>query len=81
LTGGPFRAPDPETLQAIAEATGGEFTEARTAKQLRSAYSSLGSRLGRARRLTEVTVAFVALAAVALAVSVVSSAWWSPRLP
>ncbi|MDH4177015.1 MAG: VWA domain-containing protein, partial [Thermoleophilia bacterium] len=39
--------PDPETLQQIAQATGGEFFDARSAEALESAYSSLGSSLAR----------------------------------
>jgi Ca-activated chloride channel family protein len=39
--------PDPETLRAIAETTGGQFSEARTADALEDAYENLGSRLGR----------------------------------
>lgn len=81
LGGGPFRAPDPETLRAIADETGGEFTEARTADELQRAYRSLGSRLGRLHEQTEVTAAFVALGAVALLVGALAGAWWSPRLP
>jgi Ca-activated chloride channel family protein len=79
--GGRSRAPDPATLRAIAEATGGEFTEARTAETLSAAYESLGSRLGRVARRTEVTVAFVAAGAVALLAAALAGAWWSPRLP
>jgi Ca-activated chloride channel family protein len=81
--GGGFgrRAPDPATLRAIAEATGGEFTAARTADALSSAYKDLGSRIGRVPRRTEVTVAFVAAGAVALLAAALSGAWWSPRLP
>jgi Ca-activated chloride channel family protein len=79
--GGRARAPDPATLRAIAEATGGEFTEARTAESVSAAYESLGSRLGRVARRTEVTVAFVAAGAVALLAAALAGAWWSPRLP
>jgi Ca-activated chloride channel family protein len=79
--GGGRRSPDPETLQAIAKLTGGEFTWSRTAKQLSEAYEDLGSRVGRTPQRTEVTVAFVAAAAVALLGAAVTGTWWSPRLP
>jgi Ca-activated chloride channel homolog len=79
--GGRNRAPDPETLQAIAELTGGEFTWARTAEELDAAYADLGSRVGRSPQRTEVTAAFVAVGAVALLVGALSGALWSPRLP
>lgn len=73
--------PDPETLRQIAETTGGEFSEARTADALEKAYESLGSRLGREPGKSEVTFLFVALAAGLLLVSGVLSALLAPRLP
>lgn len=73
--------PDPETLRQIAETTGGEFSEARTADAVQKAYESLGSRLGREPGKSEVTFLFVALAAGLLLVSGVFSALVAPRLP
>jgi Ca-activated chloride channel family protein len=73
--------PDPETLRAIAETTGGKFFEARNAGSLHAAYSKLGSSLGRAPGKTEVTYAFLAGAAGLLAAAGLLSALWSPRLP
>jgi Ca-activated chloride channel family protein len=55
--------PDPETLRAIAERTGGEFSEARTAESLESAYAKLGSSLGRSPGQSEITFILVAIAA------------------
>jgi len=73
--------PDPITLRAIAETTGGEFSEARTADALESAYENLGSRLGREPGTSEITFLFVAIAAGLLLVAGVLSAVVSPRLP
>jgi len=73
--------PDPETLRAIANRTGGQFFAARDAKSLKSAYSKLGSRLGRKPGKTEVTYGFLALAAALLVGAGLLSAAWSPRLP
>ena len=73
--------PDPETLKAIAEKTGGAFTEARDAESLESAYSNMGSSLGRQPGKEEVTFLFVALAALLLIAAGVLSAVWSPRFP
>ena len=73
--------PDPETLRQIAETTGGEFSEARTADALEKAYANLGSRLGRAPGESEVTFVFVALAALAVLLAGVFAAVLSPRLP
>jgi Ca-activated chloride channel homolog len=73
--------PDPDTLKAIAQTTGGKFYEAQNAGSLHDAYSSLGSRLGRAPGKTEVTYAFLAGAAGLLIAAGFLSALWSPRLP
>lgn len=84
---GPFGArrvpvpPDPDTLRAIAARTGGEFFAARNAKSLQSAYSKLGSRLGRQPGRSEITYVFLAIAAGFLLVAGAFSALWSPRLP
>lgn len=73
--------PDPETLRQIAEMTGGEFSEARTADALEKAYTNLGSRLGREPGESEVTFLFVALAAGLLLLSGVLYTVLAPRLP
>jgi Ca-activated chloride channel homolog len=73
--------PDPETLRAIANRTGGQFFAARDADALKSAYSKLGSRLGRKPGKTEVTYGFLAGAALLLFGAGLLSAVWSPRLP
>lgn len=58
--------PDPATLRAIAQMTGGEFSEARSAEAVSSAYAKLGSRLGRTPGKDEVTNLFLAGAAAFL---------------
>ena len=73
--------PDPETLKAIADRTGGQFFAARDSDSLNAAYSKLGSRLGRKPGKTEVTYGFLAAAAVLLVGGGLLSAAWSPRLP
>ena len=81
---GPERIPVPPdtfTLRAIAEATGGEFTEARTAETLDDAYEKLGANLGRTEDDKEVTYGFLAAAAGLLLAAGLLAARWSPRLP
>ena len=73
--------PDPATLKAIADMTGGEFSEARTAESLQAAYAKLGSSLGRTPGDVEVTNWFVAGAALLLLAAALLSVLWSPRLP
>jgi Ca-activated chloride channel family protein len=73
--------PDPETLKAIAETTGGEFFNATSSQALRSAYEKLGSKLGRKPADKEITYAFLAAAAALLVGAGALSALWSPRLP
>jgi Ca-activated chloride channel family protein len=73
--------PDPATLSAIAELTGGKFFTARSADALQSAYKEVGSKLGRVPGRKEVTNELLALAALALVAAGVLSARWSPRLP
>jgi Ca-activated chloride channel homolog len=73
--------PDPATLRAIAKDTGGEFFQATSAGAVQSAYSRLGSSLGRTTGTSEVTGSFIAGAAVLLVLAGILSALWSPRLP
>jgi Ca-activated chloride channel family protein len=80
--GGPRRVPpDPDTLRAIAETTGGQFFEAKSSKSVNAAYAKLGSKLGRKPAKTEVTYGFLAAAAGLLVAAGLLSGAWSPRLP
>jgi Ca-activated chloride channel family protein len=81
FTGGNSLAPDPATLRAIAKATGGTFFRAKTAQSVQTAYTKLGSSLGRKRSSVEVTSWFLAIAALFLVAAGVLSALWSPRIP
>jgi Ca-activated chloride channel homolog len=73
--------PDPTTLRAIAKETGGRFFEARSERAVRSAYSNLGSIVGRQRAQREATYEFLALAAILLVAAGGFSALVAPRLP
>jgi Ca-activated chloride channel homolog len=74
-------APDPKTLHAIADRTGGKFFRAKTAGAVEDAYSALGSKLGRKQGNAEVTDLFVLGGAILLVLAGLLSALWSPRLP
>lgn len=73
--------PDPVTLNAIAEETGGKFFAARDAGALEAAYAELGSSLGREPGRREATAWFLAAAAGLLTAALLFGALWSPRLP
>jgi Ca-activated chloride channel homolog len=79
--GRPGLAPDPKTLRAIADRTGGKFFRAKSAGSVEQAYTALGSTLGRKPGSVEVTDWFLIGAAVLLVLAGVLSALWSPRLP
>jgi Ca-activated chloride channel homolog len=74
-------SPDPVTLKAIAQQTGGRFFRARSAGAVDAAYSKLGSSLGRTPGRVEVTDVLIAIGAALLVLAGALSALWSPRLP
>jgi Ca-activated chloride channel family protein len=73
--------PDPQTLQDIAETTGGTFFEAQSAEALTSAYESLGSSLARIPGTLEITSWLVGAAALLLLAAASLAVLWRPRLP
>ena len=73
--------PDPKTLHAIANLTGGEFFQANSAGKAQAAYRKLGSSIGRKPGHVEVTDSFLLGAAVLLVLAGVLSTRWAPRLP
>ena len=73
--------PDPATLSAVAETTGGKFFEAADAKSLQSVYGRIGSQVGTETEERELTAAFTGVGAfLLLAGSALSLAWFN-RLP
>jgi len=73
--------PSPDTLEQLAEATGGEFFTAANDKRLREVYERLGSRLGHVRKPREITDLFAAGAAGLLLVAGGLSTAWFRRVP
>ena len=74
-------APDPETLQAIASASGGRAFTAEDDGQLSSIYKRLGSSLGTRKAKREITVAFAVGGLVLLLGAGVASLRFAGRLP
>jgi Ca-activated chloride channel homolog len=73
--------PDPETLERIARASGGESFNAEDAKQLDTVYERLGSRIGTKQEKREITAGFAAGGIVLLIASAATSLRIFGRLP
>jgi Ca-activated chloride channel homolog len=73
--------PDPETLTAVAELTGGTFFEAADEDALRSVYDEIGSQVGVEEEQRELTVLFTAAGAVLLLLGGALSTLWFGRIP
>ena len=73
--------PSPDTLEQLAEATGGEFFTATNDERLRNVYKRLGSRLGSEKKPREITDLFAAGAAGLLLVAGGLSTAWFRRMP
>ena len=74
-------APDRETLEQIAEETGGTYFDAPTEQDLDSVYEAVGSQVAWDEEKQEVTVAFAGAGAVLLLLASGLSALWFGRLP
>jgi Ca-activated chloride channel homolog len=73
--------PDPATLAAVAEQTGGTFFEAADGDALRSVYDEIGSQVGVEEEQRELTVVFTAAGAVLLLLGGALSTLWFGRMP
>lgn len=73
--------PDPQTLEAVSRASGGELFTAADADGLKKVHEQLRSRLGSGREDREVTDAFAAGAAALLVLGGTLSAFWFRRVP
>jgi Ca-activated chloride channel homolog len=73
--------PDPTTLAAVAEKTGGKFFAAADAKSLESVYSRIGSQVGTEIEQRELTALLTGAGAVLLLAGSALSLAWFNRLP
>jgi Ca-activated chloride channel family protein len=74
-------APDPETLERIAETAGGRAFAAEDADELSDIYKGLGSSIATKRERREITVAFAIGGSLLLLGAAVTSVRWTGRLP
>ena len=73
--------PDPETLRAIAEASGGRAFRAQDEGSLKSIYKTLGSQLGTKDQKRQITSAFVVAGLLLLAGAGAAAVRLGPRIP
>jgi Ca-activated chloride channel family protein len=76
--GGFRRAIDEDTLIAVAEATGGTYYPAESADELHSVFENLPMNLITKHEIMEISVLFVALGAVLVALAVLLAQAWRP---
>jgi Ca-activated chloride channel family protein len=73
--------PDPETMRAIARATGGRDYTAESADRARTVFGSLGSSIGRRSEWREITSWFLAAAAVLVVAAIALGRRTGPAMP
>ncbi|MET0492061.1 MAG: VWA domain-containing protein [Actinoplanes sp.] len=72
---------DGQTLQAVADATGGNYFEAGSAEELRSAYADIGSSVGFETETQDVSARFIGFGLVLALLAALFSMLWFARLP
>jgi Ca-activated chloride channel family protein len=72
--------PDPTTLKAVAQATGGEFFAAADADTLRRVYKNIGSQVGTTKQHEDVSYAFAGIGAVLLTAAGLLSTLWRSQI-
>jgi Ca-activated chloride channel family protein len=73
--------PDPATLDAVAQASGGRAFAAEDAGSLDQVYERLGSQIGTRKEKREISAGFAAAGLLALASALFTSLRWRGRLP
>ncbi len=74
-------APDPETLERIAETSDGRAFTAENSRELSEIYKALGSQLSTKKEKREITSGFAIMGTILLLGAATASVRWSGRLP
>ncbi|MBB2946354.1 Ca-activated chloride channel family protein [Actinoplanes lutulentus] len=81
IEGGQAVPVDGQTLQAVAETTGGNYFEAGSADELRAAYADIGSSVGYQTEVQDVSARFIGIGLVLAVLAALASLFWFARLP
>jgi len=81
IEGGQAVPVDGQTLQAVAQATGGRYFEAGSADELRAAYADIGSSVGYRTETQDISARFIGLGLALAALAAIASLFWFARLP
>jgi Ca-activated chloride channel family protein len=81
IEGGQAVPVDGQTLQAVAETTGGNYFEADSADELRAAYADIGSSVGYQTEVEDVSARFIGIGLVLAVLAALASLFWFARLP
>ncbi|MEV7622800.1 VWA domain-containing protein [Actinoplanes sp. NPDC089786] len=72
---------DGETLQAVAQATGGQYFEAASADELRAAYADIESSVGYETERQDVSARFIGIGLALAVLAAIASMFWFARIP
>lgn len=81
IEGGQAVPVDGQTLQAVAQTTGGNYFEAGSADELRAAYADIGSSVGYQTEVQDVSARFIGVGLVLAILAALASLFWFARLP
>ncbi|WP_229074359.1 VWA domain-containing protein [Actinoplanes sp. DH11] len=81
IAGGQAVPVDGQTLQSVAEATGGNYFAAGSTDELRAAYADIGSSVGYQTEVQDVSARFIGVGLALAVLAALASLFWFARLP
>lgn len=81
IEGGQAVPVDGQTLQAVADTTGGNYFEAGSVDELRAAYADIGSSVGYQTEVQDVSARFIGIGLAFAVLAALASLFWFARLP